>query len=123
MRVTTIGKPLSAIVGLAMLSASAVQAADLTPPTNICIPLQPASLLQVESNTQLTQTVVDIMNEAVSVSQDPKFVSDRAAAWVWASEAKIACGKAYGYLQSSYRDEQYLNKCECFFRRMQHYMY
>jgi len=106
-----------------MLSASAGQAADLTEPTNICIPLQPAALLQVESDTQLTKTVVDIMNEAVSVSQDPKFINDRAAAWVWASEAKIACGKAYGYLQSSHRDEQYLNKCECFFRRMQHYVY
>ena len=123
MRILTLWGLLATFVGLVILSTSAAQAADLTKPANICIPLQPASLLQVESDAQLTQTVVDIMNEAVSVSEDPKLINDRAAAWVWASETKIACGKAYGYLQSKYRDEQYLNKCECFFRRMQHYMY
>ncbi len=123
MRVLNIGKPVAALVGLTMLSTSMVQAADLSRPTNICIPLQPAALLEVETNSQLTKTVVDIMNEAVSVAEDPRFINDRAAAWVWASEAKIACGKAYGYLQSNYRDEPYLNRCECFFRRMQHYLY
>jgi hypothetical protein len=123
MRANFITATTSALVALALLAGSSVQAADLTSPSNICIPLQPATLLQIESNTELTQTVVDIMNEAVSVSEDPRVINDRSQSYVWASETKIACGKAYGYLQSNYRDEQNLNKCECFFRRMQHYIY
>ena len=39
-----------------------------------------------------------------------------AAAW------GFACGMAYGYLKTNYRDEDTLNKCECFHDRMVEYM-
>ena len=108
---------------LGVVTAPGALAADFIPANSICIPIQPAKLLQVEDNIALKEAVVEIMNEAVATSEDPTVVSSRRPAYVWASEAKVACGKAYGYLQADYRDEQYLNKCECFFRRMQHYLY
>ena len=61
--------------------------------------------------------------EAVAVADSPQWINSGRPAFVWASEAKVACGKAYGYLQSEYRDEDYLNKCECFHARMVRYMY
>ena len=89
---------------------------------NQCIPLVPADLLNVEDNATLTEMVVDMMNEAVSAADDEDIISYSRPVFVWASEAKVACGKAFGYLQSDYRDEQYLNKCECFYERMQSFL-
>lgn len=63
------------------------------------------------------------MNEAVGVADSDQWIHSTRPAFVWASEAKVACGKAYGYLRSNYRDEDYLNKCECFHQRMRQYMY
>ena len=109
------------VFGLAL--ASTANAADFVAPTKICIPMQPAELLKTESNTELSQAVVDIMNEATATSKDESVVADRRVAWIWATEAKVACGKAYGFLRANYRDTQTINQCECFFRRMRHYLY
>lgn len=116
---------LGSAVGLlvaAMTFYSAASAADFLPARSICIPLQPAALLNIDSDESLSSTVVDMMNEAVAVSEDESVIFSRRPAHTWASEAKAACGIAYGYLRADFRDEQHLNKCECFFRRMQHYL-
>lgn len=106
-----------------LLSSQVAIAADATgDPRNICIPLQPAQILAIENNADLTNEVVNLMNEAVSVADDPSVIQSSRPAFTWANEAKIACGKAYGYLQSDHRDEQYINKCECFSERMQAYL-
>ena len=106
-----------------MLASSASIAADYTKSGAQCIPLQPAEILQIESNAVLTDAVVQMMNEAVAVAEDPQWIEYSRPTFVWASEAKVACGKAFGYLQSNYyRDTQYLNKCECFYKRMQSYL-
>ena len=51
-----------------------------------------------------------------------EWINSSRPVFVWASEAKVACGKAYGYLKTKYRDEDYINKCECFHSRMVEYM-
>ena len=113
------------IITIGILTAGSVHAADYADgPGNLCIPLAPSSkLAAISDDITLSNLVVDMMNEAIQVSSDPDWVNNDRPAFVWASEAKIACGKAYGYLQSSYRDEQYLDKCECFYERMQAYQY
>lgn len=81
-----------------------------------------STLLSQQSNAALSDDVVRLMNEAVGVADDPKWISSRQQAFTWASETKVACGKAYGYLQANYRDEDWINKCECFHSRMLQYM-
>ncbi len=81
-----------------------------------------STLLGQENNAALSDEVVRLMNEAVGVAEDPRWISSRQPAFTWASEAKVACGKAYGYLKASYRDEDSINRCECFHSRMLHYM-
>ncbi|EIM77895.1 hypothetical protein A33O_00910 [Nitratireductor aquibiodomus RA22] len=108
------------IVGAVL--AGPVQSADLST-GGYCPVAQNARLLSIESNASLTGEVIRLMDEAVAVADSPQWINSGRPAFVWASEAKVACGKAYGYLQSEYRDEDYLNKCECFHARMVRYMY
>ena len=105
-----------------MLTSSVLNAADYGTPGGQCIPLKPAEILNLDDDGELTEEVVRMMNEAVAVSEDPQWIAYSRPTFTWASEAKVACGKAYGYLRSNYRDEQHLNKCECFYKRMQSYL-
>jgi hypothetical protein len=103
-----------------LASTTVTNAADLSPACNL---VGPSQLLTIDNNSKLTDTVVQMMTEAVNVAESPKWIDNQRPAYVWASEAKVACGKAYGYLRTNHRDEQYLNKCECFHQRMTQYMY
>lgn len=111
-----------AIAVLFAVSAPA-QAADLSEGYNQCSLASGSALLGQTSNATLTEDVVRLMNEAVSVADDSRWISSRQPAFTWASEAKVACGKAYGYLRADYRDEDTINKCECFHSRMVEYMH
>ena len=99
-------------------------AADLAgvPPVDYCAVSGTSNLLLTEDSVELKSEVVRLMDEAIAVANSSEWVYSGRPAFVWASEAKVACGKAYGYLQTSYRDEDYLNKCECFHSRMVEYM-
>ncbi|PLX40148.1 MAG: hypothetical protein C0605_06680 [Hyphomicrobiales bacterium] len=103
-----------------------IQAADFSGPLpGQCRLVGPSQLMTIENGARLTDEVVRLMNEAVAVADNPdwKFTFATRPVFLWASEAKVACGKAYGYLRNGYRDEQYLGKCECFYQRMQYYMH
>jgi hypothetical protein len=99
-----------------------VLAADLGSGPAQCYLATGASLLNQTSNAALSDDVVRLMNEAVGVADDARWINSRQPAFTWASEAKVACGKAYGYLKSNYRDDDWINKCECFHSRMLQYM-
>ena len=113
-----------AIAGFVVMWTGSALAADLSDAVEYqCVPMTPsAQLAAIDSDVALVDEVVRMMNEAVIVADDPAWQAYSRPAFTWASEAKVACGKAFGYLQSSYRDQQYLDKCECFYRRMQYYM-
>lgn len=106
----------------AMLTTS-VLAADLGDPyPGQCRLVGPSALLSIADDAKLSSEVVKLMTEAVNVADDNRYVASTRHAFTWASEAKVACGKAFGYLQTNFRDEEYLNKCECFHSRMRQYM-
>lgn len=112
----------SLVMAVMFALAGAAQAADLGLGFNQCQLATGSSLLGRAGNAALTEDVVRLMDEAVDVAADSRWVNSRRPAFTWASEAKVACGKAYGYLQSDYRDEEWLNKCECFHSRMVEFM-
>lgn len=112
------------IVAISLLvSPVAVQAADLGVGSAQCVLSTSSTLISEPNDAALTQNIVQLMNEAVGVADDARWINSRQPAFTWASEAKVACGKAYGYLKASYRDEDTINKCECFHSRMVQYMY
>jgi len=110
----------------ALALAMSAQAADLSGPLpGQCRLVGPSQLLTIDNNDVLRNEVVRLLNESVDVAENPdvRVTFSTRPIFLWASEAKVACGKAYGYLRYGYRDEQYLNKCECFYQRMQYYLH
>ena len=105
-----------------LLTVSMVQAADLYVDTSQCALANTSELISIAEDSKLESEVIRLMDESVAVADSAEWINSSRPAFVWASEAKVACGKAYGYLQSSYRDDEYINKCECFHERMVQYM-
>lgn len=114
-------------LAIALLASGAVgaSAADVTGEYAMayCAGGASSSLVDTASDAELTENVVRLMDEAVAVSNDHRWIYSSRPVFVWANEAKVACGKAYGYLKYSVRDEQTLNKCGCFHDRMVSFMH
>lgn len=99
-------------------------AADLStvPGADYCAVAGTSNLVLAENLTELRGEVVRLMDESVAVANSSEWINSSRPVFVWASEAKVACGKAYGYLKTNYKDEDTINKCECFHSRMVEYM-
>ncbi|MBZ9995278.1 MULTISPECIES: hypothetical protein [unclassified Mesorhizobium] len=106
------------------LAGSSGYAADIIggSTADYCRTVGTSNLVLTENTVDLTTQVVKLMDESSAVASSPEWINSSRPVFVWASEAKVACGKAYGYLKTNYRDEDYLNKCECFHDRMVEYM-
>lgn len=109
---------------LLSLTVTGTQAADIIgqPVFDYCRVAGTSNLVLTENISTLKTEVVRLMDESVAVAKDPRWINSSRPAFVWASEAKVACGMAYGYLKTDTRDEDTLNKCECFHDRMVEYM-
>lgn len=112
-----------AFLGLLVSGSVEAKAADLVGAyiDDQCPDLGQSALLAEQSTAALEDEVVLRMERAIAVADDPAWIASTSPAFVWASETKVACGKAYGYLQYSWRDGDYLAKCDCFFARMERY--
>lgn len=99
-------------------------AADLSIPTDVdyCTVAGTSNLILTENVAELKNEVVRLMDESVAVASSSEWINSSRPVFVWASEAKVACGMAYGYLRTNYKDEDTINKCECFHSRMIQYM-
>ena len=113
-----------AVMAVFALFAGSTMAADLAgvPSVDYCAVAGTSNLVLTENMTELKSEVVRLMDESIAVADSDEWIYSSRPAFVWASEAKVACGKAYGYLKTNYKDEDYINKCECFHSRMVEYM-
>ncbi|WP_249171856.1 OmpA family protein [Erythrobacter sp. JK5] len=57
-------------------------------------------------------------NEALAATNDQSMVAANDARYLWASEAKVQCGIALGFLKSKTRDETSIGKCDYAYNRM-----
>jgi hypothetical protein len=114
-----------ASAALLLLAGSTSFAADIIegPVGDYCRVVGTSNLVLNDNIIDLKQQVVKLMDESVAVANSPEWINSSRPAFVWASEAKVACGMAYGYLKTNYKDEDTLNKCECFHDRMVEYMH
>ena len=110
---------LAVATGIA-LPANAL-AADLTNYAQ-CVAAENADLIQIEDRSVLQEQIDQRFNHSVEVAASEEYISSTRPTFIWASETKVACGKAIGYLKSSTIDAQYINKCECFYDRMVQYL-
>ncbi|RUX31429.1 hypothetical protein EOA13_05435 [Mesorhizobium sp. M7A.F.Ca.US.011.01.1.1] len=100
-------------------------AADIIdgPTGDYCRVVGTSNLVLNDNIVDLKQQVVKLMDESVAAANSSEWINSSRPVFVWASEAKVACGMAYGYLKTNYKDEDTLNKCECFHDRMVEYMH
>ncbi|MER8659328.1 hypothetical protein [Mesorhizobium sp. M0847] len=110
--------------GLLSICATGLQAADIIegPVADYCRTVGTSDLVLNDNIVDLKTEVVKLMDESVAVANSSEWINSSRPAFIWASEAKVACGMAYGYLKTNYKDEDTLNKCECFHDRMVEYM-
>ncbi|MER9947135.1 hypothetical protein [Mesorhizobium sp. M0047] len=100
-------------------------AADIIegPAVDYCRTVGTSNLVLTDNIVDLRTQVVKLMDESVAAANSSEWINSSRPVFVWASEAKVACGMAYGYLKTNYKDEDTLNKCECFHDRMVEYMH
>jgi hypothetical protein len=108
-----------------LLVGSAGRAADIIgePSVDYCRTVGTSNLVLTDNIVDLKNQVVKLMDESVAAANSSEWINSSRPVFVWASEAKVACGMAYGYLKTNYKDEDTLNKCECFHDRMVEYMH
>jgi OmpA-OmpF porin, OOP family len=66
--------------------------------------------IRTEIDQRYQAAVAQTLAPAILAKNDPRYT--------WASEAKVACGIALGYLKTKTVDEESINKCDEFARRM-----
>jgi hypothetical protein len=108
-----------------LLAGSTGFAADIIgePVGDYCRTVGTSNLVLNDNIVDLKAQVVKLMDESVAAANSSEWINSSRPVFVWASEAKVACGMAYGYLKTNYKDEDTLNKCECFHDRMVEYMH
>ena len=116
----------SVAFALALLSATPVNSADLILESSGGVPYcrfaSQSPLIDIERAGELRKEVTQRFEQAVDVADSPSWIDSSRPAYTWASEAKVACGKAIGYLKGGYISEEYVGKCDCFHQRMVRYM-
>lgn len=111
--------------GLLSILSTGLNAADIIegPTGDYCRTVGTSNLVLNDNIVDLKAQVVKLMDESVAAANSSEWINSSRPVFVWASEAKVACGMAYGYLKTNYKDEDTLNKCECFHDRMVEYMH
>lgn len=80
-----------------------------------------ADLMQM-SHSNLRSEIAQRYDAALAVSQEPATVSADSNRYMWASQAKVQCGIALGFLKSSTKDAVSVGKCAEASLRMQNAM-
>lgn len=78
----------------------------------------PATGLADHSADQLRQELDQRYSAALQATQSPEFVRSADSRYTWASEAKVECGIAIGFLKSGTRDRESIARCEDSYNRM-----
>lgn len=80
------------------------------------IPRSP--LLDLKTPDAIRPEIEQRYSDAVAATLAPEIVHANDPRYTWASEAKVACGIAIGFLKTKTVDEENINKCDEFARRM-----
>lgn len=92
------------------LACTASNAAAQAIPRSPLLDLQTVAAIRPEIQQRYDAALAATLDPAIIRATDPRFV--------WASEAKVACGIALGFLKTRTIDEDSINKCDEFARRM-----
>ena len=85
------------------------------------------TLINYTSVRMLREEVRQRYDHAVEVATSQRTIYSASPVFVWASEAKVSCAQAIGYLRKPWKWKRRPNyvtvqKCECFYDRMTQYL-
>ena len=67
---------------------------------------------------QIVTEVNGKFEHALEVSERRSVVYNQSQLFTWASEAKVSCAKASGFLKSGEVNGEQISQCDCFYSRM-----
>ncbi|MCP8939311.1 hypothetical protein NK718_12360 [Alsobacter sp. SYSU M60028] len=103
--------------GAALLTSASVNAADMAYNPGYCGVMVRSPLLDQPIAT-MRQAVDERYERSVQVAEMTPTIYNTSPRFVWASEAKVACGMAIGFFGSGEVNEEMVSKCDCFYGRM-----
>lgn len=107
-----------ALAGAIALVAGAAGAADMgVHNPGYCGVLVRSPLLDQPLAT-MRQAVDERYERSVQVAEMTPTIYNTSPRFVWASEAKVACGMAIGFFGGGEVNEEMVSKCDCFYGRM-----
>ncbi len=80
--------------------------------------MERSPLLSLDSVSAIRSEVEQRYQAALTATRAADIVNSNDTRFTWASEAKVACGIAIGYLKTRAIDEDSINKCDDYSRRM-----
>ncbi|MHB2169182.1 hypothetical protein [Alsobacter sp. R-9] len=110
----------SSVLALALLATAPALAADVGEVRRAC-GIMPRSPLLSLSSGDMQQQVNDRFSRSIQIANAPQTVTSTSPRFVWATETKAACGIAIGYFGGGEVNEEWVNKCDCFYGRMMAY--
>jgi outer membrane protein OmpA-like peptidoglycan-associated protein len=76
--------------------------------------MAPSPLLQIKSLSSLRGEVESRYQRALTATLSPEIIRAEDTRFIWASETKVACGIATGFLKSRTIDAESITKCDAF---------
>lgn len=101
---------------LALAAAAPAVAADAAGAAQ-CGILVRSPLLNLPT-PEMQQQVTLRLDRSVQVANAASTITSTSPRFVWASEAKVACGIAVGFFGGGEVNEEAVSKCDCFYGRM-----
>ena len=116
-------KTICGIVFSSLLTIGSASATDLynNGDPGYCRIIKPSQVLDLEMD-KMRSEIEFRFEHSVDVANSEQWVNSSRPVYTWASETKVACGKAIGYLKRGHVEEDYVNKCDCFYDRMRWFM-
>ena len=102
----------------ATTAAVAVMALACAAGNAVAQPVGRSPILDRNSVPEIRSEVEQRYQAALAATQSREIIAANDPRFTWASEAKVACGIAIGYLKTNTIDEENINKCDEFARRM-----
>lgn len=107
------------------LAAGAAMAADFGGRSSgdTCFLMRRSPILDLKEVDQMQTEVERRYEHALGVSESKAAIANQSPRFLWAIEAKAACGKAIGYFYGREINEDMVSKCDCYHGRMLRYMH
>lgn len=86
-----------------------------------CLVSEDSALLQLTNTSTIRDEVRQRYEHASDIANSHRWIYSARPAFIWATEARQACGTAIGYLKSGHISEE-VGKCDCFYSRMLSHM-